>query len=336
MSELTHFTRLWNPIMEAMSKASLSGNQHRLCWAIWRLTYSWHRTEIEVSHQTLADETGINSKKIGAPLRALLAANIIIEVRQASFAGAGIYKFNKDIRTWAEDVLDLSLISDKTLEIVGQECDKNTAENSTITVSTSPQVGGSPQSGTSPQTRGEDSPQKGGEVPPHEARDDGIRGTPKERFKESSVLLFPPTPHKREQLEDVLASFTRYGLDAQALLRDYWELISQTRYAGNLPMSIVRREMQLWEQHPVDIVLAALDVHLRGHTGKREQYTRGIMRQMAVEAELERVAPAAEASPYVTSKRSSRRKRKSVSNVDYDDLDLYRLPGIEYSQAEEG
>ena len=328
MSELKHFTRLWNPIMEAMSKASLSGNQHRLCWAIWRLTYSWHRTEIEASFQVLADETGINQKKIGAPLRALIDANIIIEIRKASFEGAGIYKFNKDIRTWAPEVLDISLIATKTLEIVAQECDKGTTA-----ASTSPQVGGTPQSSTSPQTRGEASLQSGGEVPPHESRDGRISSAPKERFKESSVLLFPPTPHKREQLADVLASFERYGPDNKALLRDYWELISQTRYAGNLPICIVRREMQLWEQHPVDIVMAALDVHLRDHAGKREQYTRGIMRQMAVEAELERAAPAV-TSPKAGNSRRKRRRVYYEGQHAYDDL--YRLPAASYTAVKEG
>ncbi len=326
--------------MEAMSKASLSGNQYRLCWAIWRLTYSWHRTEIEASFQLLSDETGISPKKIGSPLRALIDANIVIEIRRASFEGAGIYKFNKDIRTWAFEVLDLSLISDKTLEIVAQECDKNTTENSTITASTSPQVGGTPQSGASPQTRGEASPQSGGEVPPHEPRGDRISSTPKERFKESSVLLFPPTPHKREQLEDVLASFERYGPDDQPIVRDYWELINQTRYAGKIAMSIVRREMQLWEQHPADVVIAAVDVHLRDHAGKREQYTRGIMRQMAAEAELERLMPAVAPAPPIATKRGRRRRSQYTDPVSgkstLDDLDLYRIPGWNYQIAEEG
>lgn len=330
MSELKHFTRLWNPILEAMSKASLSGNQHRLCWAIWRLTYSWHRTEIEASHQLLADETGIHAKKIGPPLRALIDANIIIEVRQASFAGAGIYKFNKDIRTWAPEILDLSLITDKTLEIVAQECDKSTS-----TASTSPQVGGTPKSSTSPQDVGETSPQSRGEAPPREARADRISSAPKESIKESTVVLFPPTPHIREQLKNVVASFTRYEPDDHAIICDYWELINQTRYAGKLPMSIVRREMQLWELHPVDTVIAALDVHLRDHPGKREQYTRGIMRQMAIEAEAERErAELREDVPpkQNKSKRGRKRRKKTAysgSHDDsiYDDLELYKLPG---------
>lgn len=309
-----NYTKIWNPIMEAMAKANLTSAQHKLCWALWRMTYSWHRTEIEASYQDFARETGINPKKIGPPLRSLIQANVFIEVRKPGFTEPGIYKFNKDIRKWASSILDISMISETSLALVAEECDQ---EGTSLEVGDSPQSGTSPQNGTchqdgtcpqngdtpqkgtSPQNQEETSPQNGGEVPGLEPRNDAGFRTPKENIKESTCTCTPPPPSpkngegagrdipKQPTLDEILRRYPRYSEEEAAIIRDYWEMLRFTRKTGRIAGNVIAREMEYWERFPPDTVIEALRIHLRRCQTKREEYTRGIIRRLAEERERE-------------------------------------------------
>lgn len=118
---------------------------------------------------------------------------------------------------------------------------------------------------------------------------------PKESIKESSgVDITPPTPpqdKRPETIEDVLARFPRYSREQLSVIRDYWEIIRFTRKTGKVAPSIVARQMEYWERFPVDVVLEALEIHIRKYQTKQEDYTAGIMRRLIKEREEKGVKP---------------------------------------------
>ncbi len=155
--DLKNYTRIWNPILEALAKAKLSPNQYKICFALFQNTYTWHRTEARIGYRDIERDTGIKAKKVSQPFRQLVDYNVIIEVENPSFNSPGLYKFNKDLRQWDQGVLDIGEISETSLIIIAEECG-----------GTVPMKGTPPNDGDCPQNRGEDSPLYGGEGTPHD------------------------------------------------------------------------------------------------------------------------------------------------------------------------
>lgn len=153
--DLKNYTRLWNPILEAMTKAKLTLNQYKICLALFQRTYTWRKKETRMGYRDFEKYTGIKAKKIGQPFRQLVECRVIIEVEKPSFNSPGLYKFNKDIRQWSPEVLDINQITETNLLIVMEECD-----------GTIPFKGTPPYEGDTPQNKGEDTPQNGGDPSP--------------------------------------------------------------------------------------------------------------------------------------------------------------------------
>ncbi|MDA8235940.1 MAG: hypothetical protein M0Z31_14315 [Clostridia bacterium] len=130
-------------------------------------------------------------------------------------------------------------------------------------------------------------------VTAQEANNGAAYGTPKnigKNTKEYGYKNTPQSPHKanmdkRATLPDILAQFPRYSYRQTDTLRDYWQLVSQTRKHRSISPSIVAKHMNQWEQYPAEIVLEAIAIHLARHRDKREEYTTGIMRRLAQERE---------------------------------------------------
>lgn len=139
------------------------------------------------------------------------------------------------------------------------------------------------------------------ECAPEANCDNGSRA-PKESIKESSgVDITPPTPpqdKRPETIEDVLARFPRYSSEQLTVIRDYWETIRFTRKTGKVAPNIVARQMEYWERFPVDIVLEALEIHMRRYQTKQEDYTAGIMRRLVKEREQKGVKPDGQRGQY--------------------------------------
>ncbi|ABO49047.1 hypothetical protein Dred_0502 [Desulforamulus reducens MI-1] len=130
-------------------------------------------------------------------------------------------------------------------------------------------------------------------VTAREASREAAYGTPKnigKNTKEYGYKNTPQTTHKinfdkRTTLRDILDQFPRYSSRQTDTLRDYWQLVSQTRKHRNISPSIVAKQMNQWEQYPAEIVLEAITIHLTRHRDKREEYTTGIMRRLVQEQE---------------------------------------------------
>ncbi|ABB13994.1 replication protein [Carboxydothermus hydrogenoformans] len=113
---------------------------------------------------------------------------------------------------------------------------------------------------------------------------------PKENIKENTGVCILPLPPKKknepQNIEDILSRYQRYTDEQLAIIRNYWETIRFTRKTAKIAPTVVAKEMDYWERFPVEIVMEALDIHLRKYQSKQEDYTAGIMRRLLKEREL--------------------------------------------------
>ena len=64
------------------------------------------------------------------------------------------------------------------------------------------------------------------------------------------------------------------------LKENYWKVIARTRKSGRISPNVIRKEEEAWKQYDEDVVKEALAVHIQKYQGYKENYTRGIMRNM--------------------------------------------------------
>ena len=64
------------------------------------------------------------------------------------------------------------------------------------------------------------------------------------------------------------------------LKENYWKVIARTRKSGRISPNVIRKEEEAWKQYDEDVVKEALAVHILKYQGYKENYTRGIMRNM--------------------------------------------------------
>lgn len=77
----------------------------------------------------------------------------------------------------------------------------------------------------------------------------------------------------------------RYSDSDLKVIEEYWECIRYTRRSGTVAEGIVKREQTYWNRFPAEVVIKALKIHMEKYPTHREQYTRGIIRNLAAESE---------------------------------------------------
>lgn len=80
----------------------------------------------------------------------------------------------------------------------------------------------------------------------------------------------------------------RYNIAGQKIIKKYFDTVAHTRKTGKIARSVIIKEMAYWKRFDPVIVILALSIHLSRHAGKKEAYTRGIMRGLAVEGEMKK------------------------------------------------
>ncbi|MDI3480812.1 MAG: hypothetical protein PWQ97_467 [Tepidanaerobacteraceae bacterium] len=84
--------------------------------------------------------------------------------------------------------------------------------------------------------------------------------------------------------EDPEKYYVRYSDPQKNTIKEYWSMMRQSRKSGRIAPSIIEKEMKYWDKFPNEIVIEALDIHLKKYgPSKREDYTRGIIRSLARE-----------------------------------------------------
>ncbi|MCL2462091.1 MAG: hypothetical protein FWF44_05445 [Defluviitaleaceae bacterium] len=74
---------------------------------------------------------------------------------------------------------------------------------------------------------------------------------------------------------------SRYTEKQQKIIAEYWDTIRQTRDTGKVSERIIEREVGFWAKYEPGVVIEALEIHIDKYPLIREQYTRGIMRNLA-------------------------------------------------------
>ena len=77
----------------------------------------------------------------------------------------------------------------------------------------------------------------------------------------------------------------RYSDSDLKVIEEYWDCMRYTRRTGTVAEGIIKKEQSYWEKFPPGVVIKALNIHMVKYPTHREQYTRGIIRNLAAESE---------------------------------------------------
>lgn len=72
----------------------------------------------------------------------------------------------------------------------------------------------------------------------------------------------------------------RYTPEQQQVIEAYWETVRFTRSAGKISEGIKAREYEYWAKYDPAIVIKALRIHIEKYPNIKENYTRGILRNL--------------------------------------------------------
>lgn len=76
---------------------------------------------------------------------------------------------------------------------------------------------------------------------------------------------------------------SRYSPQQRRIIEAYWAILRRTRKSGKIADSVLLKELAYWAKYPPNLVQRAIQIHIQRHHSKREAYTRGILRGLAVE-----------------------------------------------------
>ena len=93
------FTRIANEILEALSKAPLSGSEFRLAISILRYTYGMQKKSAEITTQTLRKTTNLISSRLSEAKKNLIKRGILFVTKKRNRLNA-TYEFNKNYDGW--------------------------------------------------------------------------------------------------------------------------------------------------------------------------------------------------------------------------------------------
>lgn len=78
----------------------------------------------------------------------------------------------------------------------------------------------------------------------------------------------------------------RYTPEQTKVIEQYWDTLRFTRKTGQIADGIKEREYEYWERFDPALVIEALNIHIRKYPNIRENYTRGILRNLKGGASL--------------------------------------------------
>lgn len=84
----------------------------------------------------------------------------------------------------------------------------------------------------------------------------------------------------------------RYSPAQRQVIEAYWDAIRFTRSTGKISEGIKQREYEYWAKYEPTLVIRALSIHMEKYPNIKENYTRGILRNLlkggAAHAKVER------------------------------------------------
>lgn len=94
------FTRLFNPILEAICKTEFTGRELRVVLFIIRSTYGWNKKKFPLSKSYIAEGTGIHRRHVSSIIKNLVDRHIIIEYGTDKKSRCKMYGLNKKYSQW--------------------------------------------------------------------------------------------------------------------------------------------------------------------------------------------------------------------------------------------
>lgn len=94
------YTKLFNPILEAICKKELTGRELRIVLFVIRATYGWNKKKFPLSKSYIAEGTGISTRNVSRIVRRLVERNILIEYGTDKNTRAKVYGLNKKYSKW--------------------------------------------------------------------------------------------------------------------------------------------------------------------------------------------------------------------------------------------
>lgn len=107
--------------------------------------------------------------------------------------------------------------------------------------------------------------------------------TPANTIVQRIIPSAKPTDEARAALEQAL---TRYTQEQQEAIVAYLEELRWTRGTGKVSLGVILREMDYWSRYAPDLVIRALKIHTAKYPDRPEDYTRGIIRNLARENQM--------------------------------------------------
>ena len=96
------YTKIADEILEVLPKYKFNGSQMRILMVILRYTYGFSRKQHELSLTFISEATGMNRTQVRRELNTLIAKNVILVLKEASFRKPRVIAFNKNYDQWQE------------------------------------------------------------------------------------------------------------------------------------------------------------------------------------------------------------------------------------------
>jgi len=94
------YTKLFNPILEAICKTEFTGRELRIVLFIIRATYGWNKKKFPLSKSYIAEGTGISTRNVSRIIKRLIERHILIEYGIDKKTRANVYGLNKKYSKW--------------------------------------------------------------------------------------------------------------------------------------------------------------------------------------------------------------------------------------------
>ena len=122
-----YYTKLFNPLLDMICKANLSGREFRIVLFIIRSTYGWNKKSFPMSKSFIADGTGIDRRHVSAILNNLIKKNIIIEYGLDKDSRCKVFGLNKHYSQWEADIAKFGVPENGDIDITknGDICAPN-------------------------------------------------------------------------------------------------------------------------------------------------------------------------------------------------------------------
>lgn len=99
------FTPIANELLEAITKANISGGEYKIFHIVLRLTYGWKKKSDQISLKTFSEKSGMHRTSVCRAINALVSKNILGSLQNATTPGkksmeATTYWIEKDYEKW--------------------------------------------------------------------------------------------------------------------------------------------------------------------------------------------------------------------------------------------